>query len=109
MTLNIKILPQAERSLKDIETWTRDAFGEDQARKYCGILRSRFREIAEGRTFAKPLMRLTALDRHIDINACPTGRHYVLFKVVKDRLYIIDVIHQRRNLFSFYAPDLDDA
>ena len=109
MTLNIIILPQAESSLEDIEAWTRDHFGEAQVQKYGGLLRARFREIADGISFAKPLVRLTGLDRHIDINACPTGRHFVLFKIVKGRLYIIDVIHQRRDLFSFFAPDLDDA
>ena len=109
MTLNIKILPQAERSLKEIETWTRNTFGEDQARKYGGILRSRFREIADGKSLSKPLVRLTGLDRHENIQACPTGRHYILFKITGKTLYIIDVLHQRRNLFSFYAPDPDDV
>ena len=109
MTLTVIILPQAERSLESIEAWTRDKFGEAQARKYGGILRSRFREIADGRSLSKPLARLTGLKRHKDINACPTGRHYILFTITDETLYIIDVLHQRRNLFSFYAPDPDDA
>ena len=109
MTLKIIILPQAEASLRDIEAWTRDNFGDAQARRYGGILRSRFREIAEGKSLSKPLARLTGLDRHDDVQACPTGRHYILFKITDNTLYIIDVLHQRRNLFSFYGPDPDDA
>ncbi len=111
MTRRIRILPQAKKSLSDIAAWTVERFGEAQAIHYGAAFRSRFRRIADKQAASKPLVHVTGLERHRGVEIARSGSHYILFAFKDGDLFILDVIHTKRNLLSvdLADPETDDG
>ena len=109
--LRIRILPQASASLGEIAEWSSARFGSRQTEIYGSAFRDKFRLIARGHAASTHLEGVTGLERHRGVRITRTGSHYVLFKIVGEVLFIVDVIHTKRNLMSveLAMPGSDEA
>jgi len=81
--------PNAVLSLKKISTYTLKTHGEQQQRRYINELQERFRYLAGHPKYGKPRDDLKA-----DYLSHPQGLHMIYYRVISDRVEIIDVLHQ---------------
>ncbi|MDJ1008746.1 MAG: type II toxin-antitoxin system RelE/ParE family toxin [Paracoccaceae bacterium] len=105
MTKSLVLMPQAIESLGDIAGWTIERFGQRQALAYRAILDSRFASVANGVAARRPLSQLTERPEHEEVLLASAGRHLIMFVEDADSIYVLDVVHQRRDLSRLAFPD----
>lgn len=81
--------PNAARSLADIDRYTEDQFGPQQADRYLEGLLSRINDLAD-----HPLHGKSRMDLGPDLYCCFKGSHTIYYRFVDDTLQVIDILHQ---------------
>jgi len=91
---------RAEQSLEDIFAWTIDQFGIDQAIKYKDQLLNRLNSLAAGELpRGRSCNVLIANVRDVqDLEYYREGRHYIVFRNIEKALFVVDFIHEVRDL-----------
>lgn len=91
---------QAEQTLEGIIGWAIDQFGIDQAIKYKDQLEKRLSLLAIGEApHGKSCNQLvTELMDINDLEYYRQGRHYIIYRVTKSELLVVDFVHGSRNL-----------
>ncbi len=91
---------RAEQSLEDIFAWTIDQFGIDQAIKYKDQLLNRLNsltagELPHGRSCDVLIANLRDVQ---DLEYYREGRHYIIYRNTEKTLFVVDFIHEVRDL-----------
>jgi len=82
--------PNAQRSLKGIQAYTVEQFGEEQANRYLADLRDRMRALAE-----QPLLGIRRDDIKSTYYSYFEGSHTIYYYIEgPGSIAIIDVLHQ---------------
>lgn len=81
--------PQATERLKQISLYTLENYGEQQRKKYLGLLREAMQTVAKNPEKGKERPEIKA--GYYSISA---GRHHIYYRVRDDHIEVIDVLHQ---------------
>ncbi|QTD51908.1 type II toxin-antitoxin system RelE/ParE family toxin [Sulfidibacter corallicola] len=93
--MKLKFTAPAARDLRAISRFTDHRWSADQRKRYVGSLYERCRWLVENPFLGKPLPVFSPNHR-----GYPEGSHYIVYRVVEDRLEIIRVLHQRMDIDS---------
>lgn len=91
---------RAEQSLEDIFIWTIDQFGVVQATKYKDQLIYRLNALAAGELpHGRSCNVLISSKRDVrDLEYYREGRHYIVYRNTEKALFVVDFIHEVRDL-----------
>lgn len=81
--------PNAQESLKGIKTWSTEKFGKRQTNIYLENLRDRMRLLADN-----PKLGRARNEIKPGYYSYFEGSHAIYYKILTDRIAIIDVLHQ---------------
>ena len=86
---NYVLSPEATRSIAEIDTYTAKQFGPKQAIRYLESVLDRLEFIAED-----PERGMHRPELNVDCFSYFVGSHTVYYRVVAERVQVIDILHQ---------------
>ena len=104
--MQLKIHPNARRSIKDIWRYTEKTWGEDQANAYVQGLYQAVYKIADDRRLWRPVPH----EHTQNIFFTRYKHHYIFFRALSTgQLGIVSVLHEKMNIPSRLKDDLDQS
>jgi toxin ParE1/3/4 len=79
----------ARADLKGIGAYTAEKWGEAQKARYLSAIRERFGALRNNPALGRPRADIAATYRSL-----PVGRHIVFYRIAKDALVVVRVLHQ---------------
>ncbi len=112
----VAVTAPAERDLQDIFQWSETEFGIAAADRYEVLIEQALTDISENpyRPGAKHRQELVAgvytyhlasSRDHVPENRVKSPRHFLVFRVVTDRIEILRVLHDSRDLNRYIPRD----
>ena len=94
MNQPVDFTAEAIKDLFDIDSYTAETWGNEQAFTYGELLNKRFKEIAKGRVFSKVLF-----SQYPNVRVCRCEHHYIFFMRRQENAkpVILAVLHERMN------------
>lgn len=95
MRQRYRLSPSASRQLDNIYVYTRERWGDAQARKYLTELFDHFERIGDGTLVGAPIPEAYGVQGHF----ARCGRHFIYWRVLSDGCVgIAEILHERMNL-----------
>jgi toxin ParE1/3/4 len=79
----------ARADLKGIGAYTAEKWGEAQKARYLSAIRERFGALRNNPALGRPRADISEAYRSL-----PVGRHMIFYRIAKDALVIVRVLHQ---------------
>ncbi len=91
--LRLVLYPEADAAIADILAYTMQHYGKAQAEAYAGALKKALQHLSEfpGTGKAHPAIPQ-------EVRFFPVEKHMVIYRVMRDELHVITVLHQAINV-----------
>ena len=90
---------EADRDLDEIFDYTNQEFGVDQAIKYLIDFEIVFESLCSNPRLGRPRDEVRK-----GLRSVSKERHTVFYKIMKDRVWIVRVLHGSRDIHKFFPP-----
>lgn len=92
--------PRAKQDIADIQKYTNEKWGNEQAKQYITLLRNKIRMLAKNPDLGK-----NRDDVKEGYRSFPEGQHIIFYRQVKDKIEILGIPHQSMDVLPHFEHE----